>query len=444
MYFPIVLIHFVSNRSLQAAVGGDISLLAAEEPVFGSSERFRFIVKSASDKASLFKELKSIRNSDTMCCVIVVSDELTTSDVQAGIIPNDITKDIRREFLETDHLCGLVALAPGATRRILDVDRFVDSNAFDLKTLKTAILKTANGLRLKAPPNPENLLSENDAIKIIVVQSEQQLQECLHLRFQIYDLMGYLADEISLNPFEVEMDSFDLNSIHFIAVSHQSGQIAGTTRLVVSQVPRHERTLIGNPKNTVLKLRNWCESIARKRGTDALRKRLESPYFLPLPILQSSDFRGKWKEVLEESSQGGEISRVVVPPKYRGMGVSKLMMRAAIATAYSIGKEFLLLECIPRHTKMYEKYGFKPMGGHHNRVQELDQVAVGMRLQLEDRPDNYAAQMAKCDISMVEAGTDDGSMLSGTKHLCLCRNRRCWSQGGYDFRSRIACPLRCE
>lgn len=56
MYFPIVLIYFVSKSSLQAAISGNISLLAAEEPVFGSSERFRFVVKFASDKASLLKD----------------------------------------------------------------------------------------------------------------------------------------------------------------------------------------------------------------------------------------------------------------------------------------------------------------------------------------------------------------------------------------------------
>jgi ribosomal protein S18 acetylase RimI-like enzyme len=254
--------------------------------------------------------------------------------------------------------------------------------------------------------------------------------------------MGYLADDISSDPCEIEMDSFDLNSIHFIAVCHLSKQIVGTTRLVVSQVPRYERTLIGNPRQTLSKLRGWCESIAANCGTDALRTRLTSPYFLPLPILQSTDFFKQWKEILDEASQGGEISRVVVSPKYRGLGASKLLTRAVIATAYSMGKEFLLLECIPQHAKMYEKYGFTVMGGHHNRVQELDQVAVGMRLQLEERADNRFVQMAKRDIKTIESGTRDDSMLSGTKYLCLCGNRSCWSQGAYRFRNQMACPLR--
>jgi predicted GNAT family N-acyltransferase len=446
MHFPILLRRFVSDSRLRLVIGKNVSRLAAEEPVFESTERFQFTDKSVSGRASLFKELKHILDSETVQCVTVLSDKLTTSTVQKGLVPSDLAKTIRQRFLETKHLCGLVALAPGASRRILDIDRFADSNVFNLQALRTAIVTTANGLRLKAPPNRENALAENDAIKITAVQSEQQLEQCLQLRFRIYGLMGYLPDEISSeNPFEIEMDSFDLNSIHFVALTHNSKEVVGTTRVVLPQVSRHERTLIGNPKVTIDKHRNWCKSIATKRGTDALRDRVQEPYFMPLPILQSNDFCERWRERLDEATRGGEISRVVVSPKYRGLGISKLLMRAAIATAYSIGKEFLLLECIPRHAEMYQKCGFSLMEGSHNRVQELDQVAVAMRLRLDDRPDNYAVQMARRDIiSVVKAGTSDDSMLSGAKYLCLCRNRHCWSQAAYDFHGKACCPLRAK
>jgi len=444
MHFPIVLVHLVSNSALRAAIGSNASLLVAEEPVFASSERFRFTVESASNRASLFKELQCIVDSDDIRCVIVISDGLTTSDIQTGLAPNDLTQAIRRRFLDTKHLCGLVALAPGATRRIQDIDCFVDTAGFDLKTLKMAITKTANGLRLKAPPGRQHVLAEDDAIKIQAIQSKQQLRECLKLRFQIYGLMGYLADKIASNPAELEMDSFDLNSVHFVAVDHRSRQVAGTARLVVPQVSHHENTLIGNPHKTLCRYRSWCNELAMTPGADVLRHKLAEPYFLPLPILQSSEFRDKWREMLDEATHGGEISRVVVSPRYRGLGVSALLIRAAIATAYSIAKRFVLLECIPVHAKMYAKYGFRPIEGHHNRVQELDQTAVGMQLQLDDQPGNRAVQTAKCDIRMIQAGKKDNLKLAGMKYLCLCRNKPCWSKGAYGFGRQISCPLRTE
>ncbi|MHC4535785.1 MAG: GNAT family N-acetyltransferase [Planctomycetota bacterium] len=444
MYFPISLIFYVSNKSLQAVISGGFPLLESEEPVFGSGERFKFTLKSVSDNTDLCEELDCITKSDTMSCVIVVSDELTTSSVEAGLVPSDLTRAIRQKFQEGIHLCGLVALAPGATRRILDIDRSVDTFAFNLEELKKAITKTANGLRLKAPPAHTKTLGDSYMIEIKAVQSRERLLECLKLRFQIYGLMGYLSDELASNPAELELDSFDLNSVHFVAVDHGNGQLAGTARLVVPQVTHHEKTLIGNPYQTVHQHGSWCNSIARMPGADVLRYKLQEPYLLSLPILQSSDFKDKWREMLDEANQGGEISRVVVSPKYRGLGVSTMLVRAAIATSYSIGKKFLLLECVPSHAKMYEKYGFKLIEGHHNRVQELDQVAVGMQLKLDDLPGNQAIQMAKCDIRMIQKGTKDDFMLAGTKHLCVCHNRKCWSQGEYKFYKQAGCPLRSQ
>lgn len=440
--FQVSLLAYISDARLRAEIEKHGPFLFADEPVFDSPERFEFAPENLTKQSDLIAVLKQVIESKSQRCVIVISDKLASHKGLEGLKPSSLTKTIRELFFDSRHLCGLVALAPGATRRILDVDRFVDTNSFSPEALQLAIVKTANGLRLKAPPNRIDTLAEDEAFKIIAVQSRDQMFDSLGLRFSIYELMGYLPDDISSNSALIEMDPYDLNSIHLAAVHEGTGEVVGTTRLVVQQVTRHERTLVGNPRRTMSKQREWCEQIARNVGVAALTDRIHAPPFLPLPILQSSDFRGRWSEILEEARRGGEVSRVVVTPRYRGRGLSTLLVQAAIAVAHSINKRFLLLECIPGHAKMYAKCGFERMEGHHNRVQELDQVAVGMRLELEKTPDNVPVHLAIRHTRMLEKGNPDDGMLFGTKYLCLCRHRNCWRHGGYGYHGRVPCPIR--
>ena len=184
MYFPILLIFYVSNKSLQAVISGGFPLLESEEPVFGSSERFKFTLKSVSDNTDLCEELDRITNSDTMGCVIVVSDELTTSSVEAGLVPSDLTRAIRQKFQESIYLCGLVALAPGAARRILDIDRSVDTSAFNLEKLNwlnfehlrrindDEILKMLREEILNSDYNNDNY-SDEYLVKVILAMKER-------------------------------------------------------------------------------------------------------------------------------------------------------------------------------------------------------------------------------------------------------------------------------
>ncbi|UCF34031.1 MAG: GNAT family N-acetyltransferase [Phycisphaerales bacterium] len=442
--FPVHLLTCISQRTLLPAIGDNLQFLTEGAPVLGGRETFDFSLESSRGQAALRRRIDRVLNRGEKCSVIVISDGLTASESERGLVPNELVREIRNKFFDSHHLCGLVALVPGVSRRIRDIDRTVDCHTLSRESLRSAVMKAANGLRLKAPPPRDPVLGDNDAVKVQAVQSQEQLEECLRLRFQVYDVMGYLEDAVSESPTKIEIDSFDLNSIHFVAFEHNSGRVVGTTRLVVTNVARGRNTLIGDPFTTLRRHREWGEAIVEPCGDAALRQRLESPYFWPLPILQSGDFRERWDKVLREANRGGEISRVVVSPEYRGTGVSSLLMRCAIATAYSINKRFLLLECLPIHEKMYAKYGFGLLEGHHTRLQELDQVAIGMRLELRKDPNNRAFWIAQQDTERISAGKDDDAMLSGTKYLCVCRLRPCWSQAGYQLKDHPVCPLREE
>jgi len=104
-----------------------------------------------------------------------------------------------------------------------------------------------------------------------------------------------------------------------------------------------------------------------------------------LPILQSSDFSERWAEMLEQTSPGAELSRLVVAPACRGLGISALLIRAVIAKAFQLQRRGVLLGGIPTPVPMYARYGFRPLSNDtHSRPTDLDQYAVGMWFRLDN------------------------------------------------------------
>jgi GNAT superfamily N-acetyltransferase len=124
--------------------------------------------------------------------------------------------------------------------------------------------------------------------------------------------------------------------------------------------------------------------IARRAGPPFISKVMAplSEYGV-FPILLSTDFRRNQKQVIDEAVYGCELSRLVILPAYRGFGISRVLIKAAIAKAFQLKRKSLLLECIPKHVEMYAKYGFKRLdGAPHSRPSDLDQYAIGMRLSM--------------------------------------------------------------
>jgi predicted GNAT family N-acyltransferase len=271
------------------------------------------------------------------------------------------------------------------------------------------------GLWLKSPPTFDaTAFGTSDAIQVKSVESETDIKRCLTLRYH-----------------------------HFIATRTKTGEIVGTTRLVVQDVPLYQHdSVVGTPSRTLAAQRSWCRRIAESISTTAFTERLQHPYFSPLPILQSSDFRDKCGALLLNIASGCELSRVVVAPAYRGIGASRLLVRAAIAAAVDLGKSFVLLECVRSHAAMYAQYGFELIEGHHCRAQELDQVAVGMKLDLRAGPSNRAVSLAARDIETIKRAAIDSRQPSPSGFLCLCHVKDCWREGAYESRGTEVCPLR--
>lgn len=121
---------------------------------------------------------------------------------------------------------------------------------------------------------------------------------------------------------------------------------------------------------------------------------------MSLPILQSTEFEAKIKTILDQSDIAAELSRLVVAPcRYRGVGVSRLLVRSVIATTLSLQKNLLLLECIPAHVKMYQDHGFESASRARTRAEDLDQEAVAMYLDAKaESPNSRFRGLAENDL----------------------------------------------
>ena len=239
----------------------------------------------------------------------------------------------------------------------------------------------------------------------------------------------------------MELDFFDKSSLHFVAIEHKSGKVVGTSRLVVrcrslmatgqfAELSRHRH----NHQSRL------ATQIVMESGDTTLYRRWQQTYPFSLPIFQSSQFSKAWAD-LSGPQENCEISRVIVDPVYRGRGVSKLLMRGMISIAHDFQMKAVLLECAPHHIRMYQGYGFEVIEGLYSRVQELDQKAAGMRLDLEDVPHNSPTQMAKRDIAMMMRQPGPDWRVAPSRYLCMCDMPNCWQQGSYQFHCKPQCPL---
>jgi predicted GNAT family N-acyltransferase len=282
------------------------------------------------------------------------------------------------------------------------------------------------------------------------------VKECLHLRFRIYEALGYLDEELSQDAEKLDVDCFDTHALHLCAVDLRSGDVVGTLRIVLPTDPCQfaDSAATVQGKLDFGRVRRLTQVVAAQAAwirekaepDDLLRRRLHAYNHLAyLPILFNSDFGRRWPNFLEDypREETAEISRVVVAPRYRGMGISRLLMRAAIAAASELNLRHLLLECIPQHIAMYGDYGFTDLySGHHCRVRDLDQYAIGMKLNLKLTPGESEAISTNNRVHQwLSRGRERNEVVLGKQGLCLCRISECWRKAQYGYFGQCICPL---
>jgi N-acyl-L-homoserine lactone synthetase len=411
--------------------------LEKEEPIMGSAAYLKLAVRLVDETEQLLRLINELVSRRQPSRVLLLSKVLATRKGQDSWEATPLARQIRELFIQNPtHLCGLIALLSDQPHRITDIDAVLKLGDVAPEPLKRKLQLVATRLWLKSPVDALLSLANPDAIRVHRVRSEAELKKCFRLRHRVYDALGYLEEPVSHSASAIDMDSFDTKAIHFAAVDHRSDECIGTARLVTT-VPKHMgQTVVGDPWRVIRDHADWAKAIARQallKEDRVFHEKINQATELPFPILFNSDFGTQYRAFMEQHppALGGEVSRVVVSPLYRGLSVSALLMRAIISAAVHLKKRFLLLECVPAHARMYEKYGFRLIEGHHCRAQDLDQLAVAMSLSLDDHPFNKAVALAKFD----------GQMLSESGYLCLCRHSECWKREFQLRKNENRCPL---
>ena len=413
-----------------------IEYLEKEERVMDSTAKLKLRVQLLDGSESVLRLISELVERTRPGRIVLLAEGLAARK-EGGWEATPLTRQIREVFIRNPiHLCGLIALLNDRPHRISDIDAVLNIDVATKESLKQNLLQVATRLWLKSPVGGLSSMGNRDAFRVRCVQSEAELKECFGLRHRVYDVLGYLEEPVSRSASAIDMDSFDTKAIHFAAVDHRSGEFVGTARLVTTVPPHMGQTVMGNPWRVVRDHAGWAQSIARLallKEDRVFHEKITQAPEMPFPILFNSGFGTKYRAFMNQypPASGGEVSRMIVSPLHRGLGISTLLMRAVISAAFHLKKQFLLLECVPAHAKMYEKYGFRMIEGHHCRAQDLDQVAVGMLLSLDDHPFNKAVALAKFD----------GQMLSESGYLCLCRQSECWKREFQLRKNENRCPL---
>jgi predicted GNAT family N-acyltransferase len=427
---------FIQDKSESIASWKDY--LEQDVSIMESAGRLKLQLEFAPDADDLVRRITEMMARTGPSRVIAVSEHFVGRGDRGDWQPTPLVQKLRDLFLRNPvNLCGLIALLNDQPHRISDIDAVLKRNDIQPASLKRKLVQVATRLWLKSPVTAQSSMAHQDAIRVRCVKSQAELRKCFELRHRVYDLLGYLEEPVSRAVSRIDIDCFDTKAVHFAAIDHRSNEVVGTARLVATVRPFGGQTAIGNAWCAIHDQAEWTKLIASEallNEDSVFHQKTNQPVDMPFPLLLNSDFGKKYRSFLEEHppALGGEISRVVVSPFYRGLGISALLMRVLISTAFNLKKRFLLLECVPAHAKMYEKYGFRLIEGHHFRAQDLDQLAVGMSLSLDDHPLNKAVAFAK----------SDARMLGDFRFLCLCRNAECWKRPGFLLqRNEGRCPL---
>jgi|GEM_PF-2314105 len=409
----------------------------------GHHEHFRFEFQYVA-QADLLSEVQRFLAQSASRFLIIVSDALMEGT------PKNIAQQIRGMFRgPAEFFCGMIALTEKNTARVRDIDRVLNSGVLAESIFLRELTRTADGLRLKAPP--AKLPVDASPIVVRLVKTKEEMQQCLRLRHLIYNRMHYLSDEISRHPSELELDCYDLfdeksgtGSIHFLAWSKAMGDVVGTARLIVPREVEFSeaKSVLGDPPEAILRRQAAFirQIIAEHDSNDVLNRAATRRTFNRMPVLQSADSLDK---SLLRGIGLAEISRVIVAPRYRGCGVGRLLVRALVAASIDLKKPNVVLECIPGHVSMYEKFGFQIIEGAQGRDESLDQEAVAMLLQ-QGGVLIKAQGIAKNDLKMIRREDGQTRSLADQGYLCLCGERGCWELGQYELKDQDKCPLKSE
>jgi predicted GNAT family N-acyltransferase len=300
--------------------------------------------------------------------VILIADDLIASGQPPQ--PSPVVGEILQRY--ADRAIATIAIRR-PPERTPDIDRVVpiDCGRAQLERALDAALSRLVYLRL--PPKTDPVHSSAIVIRPIRDGNETEFRDYFALRHKIYSIMGYLEAEVENCPSGLEINEADAHSLHFGAFHFcPPGQrLVGTARLVTNTG--------ADP--------SLLEMFTRMaRGDLALIQRIRTPYPAGLPIFQTHDaMTPVMVEVFKSAQLCCELSRVIVHPEFRGLGLAHGLVEFALnsvrqrALREGAQLKHIFLECLKVHESLYQQHGFETVPGLEGRVIDVCRTMIAMR-----------------------------------------------------------------
>lgn len=377
----IELIFFIQAENTDNPTLDDLAYVTEELNIESTQEKIDFVIRVISKPQELLSLVEKKSRDTRSSSYIIVSDQLVTIKTNGKYKRSNLLKEIESRLKHTKSFCGLIGIFPNEMPSSdsideLSIDAFSTFKHKDIQLLREELFKVVKRIWLKSPVayhKPQSFGPVN-SIEISCITNQKQLYDSFRLRGEVYEALGYIEKKKNRKK---ETDSYDPISLHFIAADTENGnKTVGTLRLIVPSLPACSSYANLVPQNT-----HWFNEISEMPSPFSLPVFQSFLYFLP-PKQQDipQDFTFRSRDVCE-------ISRVIVAPDYRGMGISKLLMNHAIDIAQQLRRKNIWLECAPHHIEMYEKFGFRVKdhgNGHfYKRLQRFDTWAVAMNRRLQ-------------------------------------------------------------
>ncbi len=318
---------------------------------------------------------------------VVISDQLLNYDAEnQSPEPSSTAETIFKLVRDNISACGLIALTQTKIDHVPGIDANVISGRKARDELRQELKTITGRLWYKRAPNNSFQHSGGElfSVEIAAVSDKRNLLQSFELRGKVYGALGYIEKS------SIEMDAYDLTSIPFLALDRANQDRAvGAMRLII---PGRGPLNMAVQRYSIDQYEDWAREIAKDNVDRQWWKTIMKGAPTALPVLNAFKYFQVPDEEMEIDGMVMprnvcELSRVVVAPEYRGMGVSRLLVNHAISVAKKMRRQYLWIECAPHHIKMYQKYGF--VVKHHQnqifyeRAQRLDTWAVAMYLDLE-------------------------------------------------------------
>ncbi len=253
------------------------------------------------------------------------------------------------EFLlpgETELPCNLIFNEPEmqdfalveASASMLRPVRAVTSDETLLSSLRKALLK----------------IRADQCATVRVMRTPEDLQAFFSMRYQVWTELGYLAPNKACPETPWELDYTDRTSIPLGLFSKADGRLLGAARLVRGFGEEDARQI------------ETISHMLRNRGTNILMRNFENPDALshPFDILGELDrFSEYYRDLVVHQISKAEVSRVVVSPACRKLGLGEVMVDSLCSLAIDHSIQVLFLACKTQHADFYQRSGFHTIPG---------------------------------------------------------------------------------